>query len=457
MSHLRPTVERNDDVELTISALGSEGQGIGRIDGYALFVPGALPGEQVRAHVIKAGSGYGVGKLMKVLESAPEREYPRCPQFGRCGGCTLQHLAYESQLSYKRQQVQDALIRLGGFADVAVEETLGMEEEPWQYRNKGSFPFGVVKGRVEAGFFAPRSHRLIPAPDCLIQQPVAVILAQVVREWAEEFDIPVYQEETSKGLLRHVMTRVSTNGEAMAVIVATGSLPKQKALIEALRDRVDGIASIYLNINPDRTNVIFGREFRLLWGKERITQVLCGLEFSISPASFLQVNSAQTKRLYETALSYLELKGDEKVVDAYCGIGTISLLLATKAGEVLGIDDVPPAVEDAKANAIRNGIGNVRFVCAPAETALPALIKEGFQPDAIVADPPRKGCDPAFLQAVIHSNVKKMVYISCNPATLARDCAILRDGGFGIARVQPVDLFPQTTHVETVVLMLRNI
>lgn len=455
MQKKRPPVERNDDIILEIDALGAEGEGIGRYEGYAVFVPGALPGEQVAAHVIKANSGYGVAKLMDVLTPAPERVQPPCAIFYRCGGCTLQHLEYSAQLSYKRKVVEDALTRLGGLKDVTVLPVVGMDE-PWQYRNKGSFPLATIDGRVQAGFFAPRSHRLIPTEDCLIQKEAGLLAMLAVRDWANTHNVSAYDEQTGKGLLRHVVTRTAVNGEVMGVIVATSaSLPEKQALLESLRGRVEGLKSIYLNIQKGQTNVILGSEYRLLWGEPYITETLCGLSFSISPASFLQVNPVQTEKLYEKALDLLMLTGTERVVDAFCGIGTITLLLAKHAREVIGIENVPEAVEDAKRNAIQNGIPNARFLCAPAEEALPKLVAEGIKVDALVLDPPRKGAEEAFLRAVIESGVPRIVYVSCNPATLARDCKILSEDGYKVETVQPFDLFPQTAHVECVVLMSR--
>jgi len=449
-------VEKNQQVTMDITALNSEGQGVGRIDGYAVFVPGALPGETVRALIIKAGSGYGVGKLVEVLVKSPERMQPECPCESRCGGCTIQHLSYPAQLAYKRKQVEDAFLRIGKFQGLTVQPVLGMEDTPWQYRNKGSFPIGLVDGRVEIGFYAPRSHRLIPLEDCLIEKETVVLAAQTVRDWANQYRIAPYAEETKKGLLRHVVARTTVHGHVMVTVVATGKLPYQDALIEQLQSRVEGLKSIYLNINDAPTNVITGRKYVLLWGDETIEEELCGLRFMVHPASFLQVNSLQTQRLYQTALDLLTLDGSERLVDAYCGIGTISLLAARYAKQVIGIETVAPAIEDAKKNAKRNGIENVGFICAPAEQMLPQLVQKGESVDAIIADPPRKGCEKPFLDAVIASGVKKMAYVSCNPATLARDCRILVDGGFGIKKIQPVDMFPHTAHVETVVLMSRG-
>ena len=454
MADRQPPVKRNEDITLQIDALGAEGQGIGRIDGYAIFVPGALPGERVRAHIIKPGSGFGVGKLISIEEAARERTDPPCPIFAACGGCTLQHLGYEAQLAYKRKVVEDALVRIGGFKDISVQAVLGMDD-PWRYRNKGSFPLAQVDNRVEAGFFSPRSHRLIPMADCLIQQQSVLQAAFAVRDWANEYKIPAYDEETGKGLLRHVVARTSSTGETMVTIVATGVLPRKQALLDSLQERVDNLASVYLNIQATRTNVILGDDYRLLWGSERISEQMCGLAFSLGPASFLQVNPTQTELLYNTALSVLALEGGERLVDAYCGIGTITLLLARHAREVIGMENVPEAVEDARRNAQNNGISNAQFLCDEAEIALPRLVREGLTLDALVMDPPRKGAEDAFLQAVIQSGVKRVLYISCNSATLARDCRVLADGGYRIEKVQPVDMFPHTVHVETVALMSR--
>ncbi len=454
MAERKPPVQRNDDIALTIDALGSEGQGIGRVEGYAVFVPGTLPGEHVRAHIIKAGSGFGVGKLIEIEAPAPERVDPPCKIFAACGGCTLQHMAYSAQLAYKHKVVEDALTRIGGLTDFVVSPVLGMDN-PWRYRNKGSFPLAIVGPHVETGFFSPRSHRLIPMPDCLIQQQNVLQAAFAVRDWANTYSIPAYDEQTGKGLLRHVVARASYTGEVMATVVATGMLPHKKELLEIMQEQVDGLVSVYLNVQRAKSNVILGDEYRLLWGKETIEEQLCGLTFSLGPASFLQVNPVQTERLYTTALNLLALTGGERVVDAYCGIGTITLLLARSAQEVIGIENVPQAVDDAKRNAQRNNLRNVQFLCEESETALPRLVEDGLALDALVMDPPRKGADEGFLRAVIKSGVRRVLYISCNPATLARDCRILADSGYQIQAVQPVDMFPHTAHVETVVLMSK--
>lgn len=450
-----PPVRRNQVVTLEIQALGAQGQGIGRLDGYAMFVNGALPGEQVRAIVIKPGARYGVGKLVELLRPSPFRVAPRCPHFHICGGCALQHLAYEEQLRYKTNLVYDALTRIGGLAVPQVAQTIGMQT-PYFYRNKASFPFGQKDGRVQVGFFAPRSHRLVPVTECLLQKEPVMQAALCVQEWANAYAVPVYDEAGHKGLLRHVVARVGSTGALMVTIVATDFLKEKQALLQYLQARLPALESVYLNINRARTNAIFGDDYRLLFGAPQIEEVLGGRRFALGPASFLQVNHVQTEQLYACAKAYLGLRGQAHVVDAYCGIGTISLLVSGDAKEVVGIESVPAAVEDAARNAQQNGIGNVRFLCGAAEQALPKLLQEGFAPDALILDPPRKGADEAFLQAVIGSNIERVVYISCNPATLARDCKLLAAGGYIMAEVQPVDMFPQTAHVECVVLLTRT-
>lgn len=447
-------LQKNDDITLHIDALGSDGQGIGRVEGYAVFISGALPGELVRAHVIKTTSGYAVAKLLSVEEPCDARALPKCPSFPQCGGCTLQHLKYPEQLRAKRDMVDDALRKLGHITDFKTEDTIGMDD-PERYRNKGSFPFAQCGALVQFGFFAPRSHRLIPLEDCMIQHPSIVEAARCVREWAREYGISVYDEQTHRGSLRHCMTRVTTAGEVMVVIVTHGKLGHKNELLQILQAHIKGLASVYHNRNDEKTNVIFGNEYTLLWGEETVLDEISGLRFSVSPASFLQVNPIQTEKLYSAALDAL---GNEKagtVIDVYCGIGTISLLAASRCDRIIGIENVPSAVEDAKANAQKNGVTNAEFICADAEKALPELVRDGIRPDAVFIDPPRKGCERAALQAICESGAERIIYVSCNPATLARDCAFLQSTGYKPEKIQPVDMFPYTTHVECVVLITR--
>ncbi len=453
MPQKTPPLKRNDEIELTVDAFGSEGQGIGRYDGFAVFVPFALPGETVRVHIIKATASYAIGKLLSISVKSPCRAEPKCSHFGRCGGCTLMHLDYEAQLMFKRDMVASALTRIGGLMAPEMREALGMQF-PYFYRNKGSFPFANLDGRVSFGFFAPRSHRLIPLSDCSIQEDKTLLVAEAVCDWANQFQIPAYDETLQTGTLRHVMARVSAaNGEVMAAIVTKGKLPQKEVLIEHLRNRIPGLVSILHNRNDAETNVIFGPEFSTLWGKDRLYDTICGLRFAVSAASFLQVNPQQTEVLYHAALNALQLEGTERVADVYCGIGTISLLLARHAAQVDGIETVPEAIADAIFNAQENAIKNVEFHCGNAEDVLPQLVREGYHPDAVLIDPPRKGCERPVLDALLACGAKRLVYVSCNPSTLARDVRVLVDGGFRFVYAQPVDMFPQTAHVETVVLL----
>ncbi|MBR5292782.1 MAG: 23S rRNA (uracil(1939)-C(5))-methyltransferase RlmD [Clostridia bacterium] len=452
--NLRPPVEKNDDIELTITALSSEGQGIGRIDGYTVFVPYALAGEKIRAHVIKVTSGYAVAKLTEILEKSAERTENTCPVYPRCGGCTLRHLAYHAQLEAKTRQVQDALIRLGKFDSPVVLPCIGMGE-PERYRNKGSFPMGYDENfKVVPGFFAQRSHRIVPIEDCAIQSSAVMAVTAAVAEWANMYSIPVYDETTHKGILRHAMARTSADG-VLALVVTSGKLPHSDALVELLRHKIPNLTGVVHNVNSKDTNVILGDKFIALWGSDRLNTTIAGHSFSASMASFLQVNPVQTEVLYSKALEFLSLKGGERVADVYCGIGTITLMLAEHADHVTGIECVPAAIADAKVNAKNNGISNVDFICDTAESVLPMLVSEGLHLDAAVIDPPRKGCEKTALDALADSGVQRIVYVSCNPATMARDCRILADRGYTLVKAQPVDMFPHTHHVETVALLTK--
>ena len=453
MDKLMP-LNKNDDIELCIDSLGSEGQGVGRYEGMAVFVPFALPNELVKAHIIKVAKNYAVGKLIKVIEPSKVRREPRCSSFTRCGGCNLMHMDYAAQLEYKRGLVENAFARIAKIEGVHVENTIGMDE-PYHYRNKAAFPFAMVDGRMCFGFFAPRSHRLIPIDGCFIEQEPLYNVASAVHCWAEENDIQPYDEETGSGTIRHVVSRITTSGDIMAVIVTKGRPKKLNKLVDMLKERCEGIKSIILNRNDEDTNVIFGRSYETLWGEDTLTENLCGFEFSVSAASFLQVNPVQTECLYAQVKAFLPEKDGFEAIDVYCGTGTISMILSKRAKHVTGIENIKPAVEDAARNAERNGAGNADFICADAAEALPELIEKGTRPDVIVIDPPRKGCDKAVLNAITGSAVQRVIYVSCDPATLARDVRILVDGGYSIQKVQPIDMFPQTAHVETVCLLSK--
>lgn len=449
-------LKKNDDIKLDVDSVTGQGCGIGRYDGLAVFVDGALMDEQVYAHIIKVKSSYAVGKLKSILTPSKDRVEPKCPVYDACGGCTLQHLSYEAQLKVKQEQVKDAMERLGGFKDIEVLPIIGMKN-PERYRNKGSFPLGYVDESVEAGFFKQRSHTLVPLNDCIIQKSKIVQAVNAVTEWANEYGVPPYNEETHEGILRHVMVRTTADEkQVMVVIVTTGPILNVPQLIEKLKSNIEGLTSIIHNVNSKVTNVILGDEFDVIWGSDYITEKINGLKFNVSAASFLQVNPEQTVKLYNTAINNLGLTGEETVVDVFCGIGTISLLIAKKAKQVVGIEIVKEAIVDAKQNARENGIENVEFICADAEEAFPKIASSGKKIDAVMLDPPRKGCDEKTLNAIINAKIEKVVYVSCNPATLARDCRLLCDNGYEIKSVQPVDMFPHSGHVETVCLLSRK-
>ena len=441
---------KNQELVLEITGVTGEGQGVGRAEGVAFFVPLALSGETVRVHIIKVEKRFCIAKITEILNKSPHRVEPRCEAYDRCGGCALMHLDYAEQCKVKRTVVKDALERLGGFENVDVQPVCGMDE-PWRYRNKGSFPFGTVDGAVCFGFFAERSHRLIPLFDCPIEDAHITAIARTVAEWAARNGVSVYDETTGQGTLRACMVRVTQDGARMAVVVTKGALPAKDALVRML-----DVESLYHNRNDRDTNVILGESFTLLKGASQLVETQNGLRFFVSPQSFLQVNPTQTRVLYEQAQKLLDPKPNETIADVYCGIGTISLTIARHAEKVIGIECVPEAIRDAKNNALQNGVGNADFLCGLAEDVLPKLIAGGQRIDAIVIDPPRKGCEPQVLDAIAASGVRRVVYVSCNPATLARDAKRLREYGFALAHVQPVDMFPHTQHVETVALITKK-
>ena len=441
--------QKNQELLLEITGVTGEGQGVGRNEGVAFFVPYALPGETVRVHVIKVDKKYCIAKIAEIVKTSDHRVVPICEAYEKCGGCALMHTDYAEQLRIKTQIVRDCLERLGGFAGLEVQNAIGMDD-PWRYRNKGSFPIGFVDGVAAFGFYAERSHRLIPLYDCPIEDARITALARTVTEWANRNRIRVYDETTGKGCLRACVIRITSTGERMAVVVTKGDLPAKDSLLRML-----DVESLWHNRNDRETNVIFSDRFTLLKGKPQITELQGDLAFSVSPQSFLQVNPIQTRKLYDTAIRLLEPKPNETIADVYCGIGTISLAIAKHAGKVIGVECVPEAIEDAKKNAENNGVGNAEFLCGLAENILPELVRKGMRPDAIVIDPPRKGCEQAVLSAIAESGVNRVVYVSCNAATLARDAKILSAYGFTIRHVQPVDMFPHTQHVESVVLITR--
>jgi 23S rRNA (uracil1939-C5)-methyltransferase len=444
-------VKRNDYIDVIFEDLTHDGAGVAKVEGYPLFVPNGLPGEKAKVKVIKANKGYGFGRLIELYEKSPDRvEIPE-GELHKYGGCQLEHISYEGQLKYKENQVRQVLTRIGKLEDVKVHPILGMDN-PWYYRNKAQVPVGEKDGNLIAGFFKPRSHEIVDTNESLIQLAEINEAVQTVKEIASELGISAYQEESHKGDLRHIMARYGKQtGELMVVIVTrTAEISQKNKLVEEIVARLPKVKSIVHNINSKRTNVILGEKTKVLWGTEVIYDYIGDVKFAISALSFYQVNPVQTKVLYDKALEYAGLSGDESVIDAYCGIGTISLFLAQKAKKVFGVEVVPEAIEDARRNAQLNGFTNVEFAAGEAEVVIPKWYKEGNSADVLVVDPPRKGCDETFLQTIIDMKPKKVVYVSCNPATLARDLRILEDGGYKTIEVQPVDMFPQTTHCEAV-------
>lgn len=455
MKHKVP-VEKGKSYEIEIRTLGTSGEGVGRYEDFTVFVPGALPGESVEAAVDEVKKTYARGHLVKVLRASHDRVAPICPIYEQCGGCQFQHLDYMAQLKAKRQQVIDAVTRIGGQKDLFVEPTLGAES-PWNYRNKMQFPIGRSKGKTVIGCFAQGTHEIIDTRDCHIQKEGNNEIVNAVRDIITELRILVYNEDRHTGVLRHVVGRVGEKGELMVVIVtATKQLPREKEFVKALRKRLPHVVSIHQNIQTYRNNVIMGRETNLLWGKPTILDRIGRLTFHISPRSFFQVNTKQAEVLYNKALEFANLKGEETVIDAYCGTGTITLFLAQKAREVYGIEIVKPAILDAQKNARDNNVRNAEFIVGDATEVMPRLYKQGVRADVVVVDPPRAGCTETVLKTFANMQPDRIVYVSCNPASLARDLAVFEQLGYKAKKVQPVDMFPMTSHVETVALITSD-
>lgn len=446
-------VKKNNIYRVSITGMGTKGEGIGKIDNFTIFIPGAILGEEVEVNIIKVNKNYAVGKLLNITIASEERVKPICDIYTRCGGCQLQHMSYKEQLNFKRQKVKDALLRLGGI-DVEVEPVLGIKN-PYRYRNKVQLPIGKENEKVSIGFYAPRSHNIIDLKTCLIQDEKADDIIKILREWIKEFNVPIYNEKEHKGNLRHIMVRTAfKTGEVMVVLVTKDkNLPHKEELITKLIENLQGVVSIIQNINSQKTNVVLGKESIVLWGKDKIIDYIGNFKFAITPLSFFQVNPIQTEVLYNKALEYAGLKGNEVIFDAYCGTGTISLFLSQKAKKVYGVEIVAEAIESAKLNAKENNVDNVDFIVGESEKVIPELIEKGIKADVVVVDPPRKGCEKSLLEAMANMSPEKIVYVSCDPATLARDLCVLEKLGYKTIRVQPVDMFSNTYHVENVVLL----
>ena len=449
---------KNDLVTLEIEDCGIDGEGIGKADGFTVFVKDAVIGDTVTAKIIKAKKNYGYGRLMEVLKPSPYRVEPKCEFARQCGGCQLQALSYDQQLVFKTNKVKGHLERIGGFTDIPMEPIIGMDEL-FHYRNKAQFPVGRNKeGKIVTGFYAGRTHNIIENRDCALGVAENKEVLDRVIAHMEKYGIEPYNEATGKGLVRHVLIRYGYfTKEVMVCLILNGNkLPKEEQLVKSLCE-IPGMTSITINVNKKHSNVILGEEIRLLWGQEYITDRIGDISYQISPLSFYQVNPMQTQKLYAKALEYADLHGQETVWDLYCGIGTISLFLTQKAKFVRGVEIVPAAIENAKENAKLNGLENTEFFVGKAEEVLPREYKKnGVYADVIVVDPPRKGCDETLLETMVEMNPERIVYVSCDSATLARDLKYLCERGYELRKVCPVDQFGMTVHVETVVLLSQQ-
>ncbi len=453
--------QKNQEVEVEVNALGNEGEGVGHTqDGYTVFVKDALPGDVIRAKLMKCKKQYAFGRLVEILTPSKDRVPAVCEKARVCGGCQIQEIAYEKQLEFKTDKVKSNLVRIGGVKNPPMEPIIGMDD-PWRYRNKAQFPIGRAKdGKIVAGFYAGRTHAIVSVPDndCMLGREVNAKILDKVIAHMETYDIEPYDEATGTGLVRHVLIRCGfATDEIMVCLVVNGTkIPEEDALADSLME-IPGMTSIMLNTNMDQTNVILGEQVRTIRGESYITDQIGDVKFCISPLSFYQVNPVQTEKLYRKALEYAGLTGKETVWDVYCGIGTISLFLAQEAKKVYGVEIVPDAIEDAKKNAALNDIHNVKFFVGKAEDVLPKQYeKHQIYADVIVVDPPRKGCEQAVLDTILKMRPKRVVYVSCDSATLARDIKTLAEDGYVLKAVTPVDQFCHTAHVETVCLLSRN-
>lgn len=448
-------LQKNKIYRTEFTGYTAEGAAVARIDGMAVFVPGGAVGDQCMVKIVKVTKRLAFGRIERILVRSKHRIEPDCPHAGKCGGCCYQHLTYEEELRAKERKVADALQRIGGFENVLLGITGA--DRLTRYRNKAQFPVGEDENGPYTGFFRPRSHEIVPAEDCRIVSEAANQIARLVCAWMKEHGIPAYREDTHTGLIRHIYVRSgAASGEIhLCLVAARGKLPHTDALVKRLTAAVPALTGIVLNINKRTDNVILGERTVTLWGSPEMEDVLCGHVFRISPHAFYQVNHAQTERLYACALDYAGLTGRETVVDLYCGAGTITLTLAEHAARAIGIEIVPEAVENARTNAARNGVENAEFLCAEAGQAAMMLAERGEHPDVLIVDPPRKGISQEAVDAICQMQPARVVYVSCDPATLARDCRLLCSGGYRLVRARAFDLFPRTHHVETAALLTR--
>ncbi|MEG0546866.1 MAG: 23S rRNA (uracil(1939)-C(5))-methyltransferase RlmD [Oscillospiraceae bacterium] len=445
---------KNTDIDLQIDAITSEGSGVGRYEGMAVFVSGAAVGDLCRVHIIKAKKNYAIGKIIKILTASDARQAVDCKYFPACGGCTFRHIKYEEELKYKKERVNDAFLHLAHI-DIKADEIIGADNIE-HYRNKAQYPVGV-DGELKIGFYSAHSHRIVNCADCNLQPTIFSEITKAFRQFITINNISVYNSEKGKGLLRHIYIRqAQKTGEIMVCAVINGDdLPCKDKLIEQLAE-IPNIKSIVLNINKENNNVILGDKLKTIYGDDYITDILCGVKIRLSPLSFYQVNREQAERLYTKAAELAQLTGNETLLDLYCGAGTIGLSMAGKAKKIIGCDIVPQAIEDAKVNAEINDIKSTEFYCGDAPKIAEILNEKGINPNVIILDPPRKGCAKELIDTVCKMSAEKVIYVSCDPATLARDCAIFEDEGYKVKRLTAVDLFPRTVHVECVCLLTRE-
>ena len=457
---------KNDTVRLIITDIGTNGEGIGRVDGYTLFIKDAIIGDEVEAKIIKAKKNYGYARLMNIITPSKDRIEPVCPVARQCGGCQIQEMDYQAQLRFKQELVKNNIERIGHISDYQMMPVIGMDE-PFHYRNKAQYPVGMDKdGNIVMGFFAGRTHHIIDNTDCALGAKINSRILGIIKEYMQDNKIKPYDEDKHAGTVRHILIRngYHTDQIMVCLVINAESIKNSDDLVKRLKD-IDGMTSIMININRNKTNVILGDTCKTLWGKSYIEDYICDIRYQISPLSFYQVNPKQTEKLYSKALEYAGLTGNETVWDLYCGIGTISLFMAAKARKVYGVEIVPQAIEDAKNNARLNNIDNAEFFVGKAEEIVPAFYEElsrkaangdeeakrGIHPDVVVVDPPRKGCEETLLETVVKMSPKRMVYVSCDSATLARDLKFMEEHGYKVEKVQAVDQFGNTVHVETVV------
>ncbi len=448
-------IKKNDIIELSITEMTGQGSGIGKYEGMAIFVPMTAKGDKILAKVLKVKKNYAFAKIEKILISSEARIEPDCKCYSKCGGCVFRHISYDEELKIKEQRVLDAIKRIGKIDNFHLNSIVG-SAQPNGYRNKSQIPIGKDKdGKAVMGFYGNHSHRIIDNSECFLHPKEFDEIAEIFRKWINKYHIEVYDENTHRGIVRHLYLRYAKKNNQIMVcpVINSNDLPYKKELIDLLTDYSNSITSVILNINKDKTNVVLGKKCVTIYGDDHITDELCGLKFNISPLSFYQINRDQTEKLYSIAADFAGLSGEEFVIDLYCGTGTIGLSMVGRAKKLIGIEIIPQAIENARENAKNNNIENAEFICADSAEAAERLSKNNTSPDVVIVDPPRKGCDGIVIDSICKMSPKRVVYVSCDPETLARDLSAFEDSGYKVKEVTPVDMFPRTQHVETVALI----